>query len=717
MALATSLLLLVALATRIVPERVSLEPGMEAEDLIKAPRSISYIDTEATEERRQMSRDAVPDQYEGVPEANALVEQTINDVFRAFEDVRANETFGEDDGARAKAVGEMLDVALTEETLQLGVTAAQGALDRMRDDALRLADEEMQDTVRSNTTDLEDARTSVQQAVADLSLTPKFQAMVAEIAVKSLRPNLRYDEQATVAQRKMAAAAVEEVRRQIQADDAIVAPGQIVTQRHIDIAGALGLMHPRADYSQGAALFVLLLAMVLLLGVYVARYCPEIYVNDRQMLLICTVLVLAAAGFRFTQGWSVYAAFVLGISTALAMTIAMLLGTRLAIVLSGHFGLLAGMVATGSDARVVVVTILCSSFASFALSSAANKSLTIARAAGLVGLINAVLFVVTGEVFGLALALHQVAATAVAGLLSASVAVVAVMAIERAVGVVTDLSLLELTNPNEPILSRLLTEAPGTYQSCVMVANLAVPAAERIGANALLARAGALYHDIGKLKRPYFFIENQFGGDNPHEKLRPHLSALTLIAHAKDGYDLAREIGLPPQIADIIREHHGTSLAAYPHHLAVQEEGAENISEADYRYPGPRPHTREAGLVMLADAVEAAARTLVNPDRGMLVELVDKIVGAKVEDGQLDQCPLTLADLTIIKESLVATLVGMFHQRIRYPDQLEENGAPNGKEIGKENGNGAADGAPEDQPPPEPTTDDSADQGPAADAG
>ena len=675
MALATSALLLVALSTRIVPERVSLEPGIEADDLIKAPRSTTYTDSEATEERRQMARDAVPDQYVGVPEADRLAEQTITDVFRAFERVRADETFGEDDDARIAAMRDMLVVSLSDETIKLGVTAVEGAIGRLRDDAIRVADAQMQKTIRSNTTDLEDARAAIQDAVGDLSLTPRYQTLVAEIPSKALRPNQRYDEQATATERKRAAASVEEVRRQVQAGDIIVAPGQIVTRRHLDIAGALGLIHPRADYSQGVALFALVLAMVLLLGMYVAGFEPKVYGNNRQVLLLCMSLVVAAAAFRAAEGSSVYAALALGVSSALAMIVAMLLGTRLAIMMGAYFGLLAGMVAPGSDARVMVVTILCSAFAAYALSSAGNKSMTIVRAAGLVGLANMVLFVVTGEVFGLTLAFHQLVATAAAGMLAASVAVVAVMALERTVGVVTDLRLLELMNPHEPILHRLLTEAPGSYQSCVMVANIAEPAAEEIGANALLARTGAMYHDIGKLKRPYFFIENQFGGDNPHEKLKPHLSAMTLIAHARDGYEMAREIGLPSQIVNIIREHHGTSLAAYPYHLAVQEEGEDQVREADYRYPGPKPSTREAGLVMLADTVEAAARTLVNPDRDMVVELVDRIVTGKVKDGQLDKCPLTFADLTVIKRSFVATLVGMFHQRIRYPNQEDgENG-------------------------------------------
>ncbi|MGC9318264.1 MAG: HDIG domain-containing metalloprotein, partial [Armatimonadota bacterium] len=265
-----------------------------------------------------------------------------------------------------------------------------------------------------------------------------------------------------------------------------------------------------------------------------------------------------------------------------------------------------------------------------------------------------------------------VLAAVLAGLISASVAVVAVMALERVVGAVTDLRLMELANPNEPILHRLLTEAPGTYQSSVMVANLAEPAAEEIGANSLLVRTAAMYHDIGKLKRPYFFIENQFGEENPHEKLKPHLSALTLMAHARDGYELAREIGLPEQVADIVRQHHGTSLASYPYHLAVEQEGEENVNEADYRYPGPKPQTREAALVMLADSVEAAARTLVDPTHDQIEELVDSIIDQKMEDGQLDESPLTFSDLHTIRESFVATLHGMFHQRLRYPEQEEE---------------------------------------------
>ncbi len=682
MALGTSVLLSVAMWARVMPEAVSVELGAEAPRTIIAPRGTTYIDTKATEDRRQRARDAVGDQYVGDLEAAALAAQTVNDIFALVREVQADQHLT-DDIARAEGLQQRLDIPITQKDAYLAVASAPGPLERRRGAVLQIVQEQMQKPIRNNTDDLLQARAAARLAAKDLVLKPAYQEMVGEFAAVALRPNQLYDEERTAAERNRAAAAVEEVRRQIQADDIIVAAGETVTQRHLDVLKALGLMRPTVNYAQALALFPVLLSIVLLLGAYVSRFSPEVYADDRRLLLLCAVLVLAAAGFHFAQQWSVFAAYVLGLSTALAMVVAMLLGVRLAIVLSGSLGLLAGMIAAGSDVRLVIVTILCSAFASYVISTTGSKSLTIARAAGLVGLANAVLFVATSEVFGLLISVHQVVATVLAGLISASVAVVAVMALERVVGVTTDLRLLELGNPNEAILNRLLTEAPGTYQGSVMVGNLAEPAAEEIGADALLVRTAAMYHDIGKLKRPYFFIENQFGGDNPHDKLRPHLSALTLIAHVKDGYELAREIGLPDQIAAVVREHHGTSLAALPHHAAVEQEGAENVNEADYRYPGPKPQSRESALVMLADSVEAAARTLVAPDADDIKQLVDEIVAGKAKDGQLDEAPLTFADLGAIKRSFVSTLTGMFHQRLQYPDNDSED-ANDGADRGRE---------------------------------
>lgn len=682
----TVLLLFLALSIRLIPERITLEPGDVAERTIIAPRSVNYTDTQATEERRQRARESIPDQYNVVAEADGLVREAIEDIFTAARAVRRDhglsEVEADDEPAPLPDADQMvqdlrtrIEVALGEENLRRLVQTGEGTLTRLRSDAITLASQQMQGSIRDNTDDLARAREAVETAAAQLPLTEQYQQLVGGIASKSLRPNQRYDEQATTAQRNAAAAAVEPVRRQVQAGDIVVAAGQTVTERHIDIVRALGLMAPRVDYSQAMALLVLLTILVLSFGVYIARFFPEIYGDNRQMLLIGASLVLAAAGFRIALQWSIYGAITLGVSTALAMIIAMLLGTRIAVIYALSAGLLVGLIATGGDVRLVVATILCSGVAAHAIASTGGKSATVARTAGLVGVSNGLIFSVASTVFGLTLALSQVIAVVLAGLIAASLAVVAVMALERLVGVVTDLRLLELANPNEPTLNRLLTEAPGSYQSSVMVANIAQPAAEAIGANPLLVRTAAMYHDIGKLKRPYFFIENQFGKENPHEKLKPHLSALTLMAHVKDGWELAQEIGLPRQVSEIIRQHHGTSLASYPYHLALEQEGEENVNEADFRYPGPKPQTSEAALLMLADSVEATARTLADPSRDQIEEMVDGIISAKVEDGQLDESPLTFNDLRTIRASFVSTVNGMFHQRLKYPDQLEEEQA------------------------------------------
>lgn len=688
MAVGTALLLFVTLSIRLIPERIALEPGDVADRTLIASRSVNYIDTQATEERRQRARESIPDQYTVVPEAEGLVRETIEDIISAARSVRADHGLTEpqveaepteaaspdtpvDTDTMVQELRRRIEVALSEQSLSLLVTTGENTLTRLRSDAITLATQQMQSSIRDNTEDLQKAREAVHAAAEQLPLTQGYQQLVAGIASKALRSNLRYDEQKTTAQRNAAAAAVEPVRRQIQAGDVVVAGGQTVTQRHIDIVKALGLMAPTIDYTQALALIVLLTTIVVTFGVYLSRFFPDVYADNRQMLLIGACLVLAAAGFRMALQWSVYGAITLGISTALAMIIALLLGTRIAVIFAMAVGLLAGLVATGSDARLVISTILCSAVAAHAIASTGGKSITIARTAGLVGMSNGIIFLIASLVFGLTLAVNQIIAAVLAGLIAASIAVVAVMALERVVGVVTDLRLLELANPNEPVLHRLLTEAPGSYQSSVMVANIAEPAAEEIGANPLLVRTAAMYHDIGKLKRPYFFIENQFGDENPHEKLKPHLSALTLIAHVRDGHEMAVEIGLPRQVREVIRQHHGTSLASYPYHLAVEQQGEEAVNEADFRYPGPRPQTREAALLMLADSVEAAARTLVSPSRDQIEELVDGIIASKVEDGQLDESPLTFDDLRTIRNSFVSTVKGMFHQRLRYPGQEE----------------------------------------------
>ena len=245
---------------------------------------------------------------------------------------------------------------------------------------------------------------------------------------------------------------------------------------------------------------------------------------------------------------------------------------------------------------------------------------------------------------------------------------------ERAFDMTTDLTLLELSDTNRPLIKELSLRAPGTFNHSLQVANLAEAAADAIGANALLARVGALYHDIGKMTKPEYFVENQRAGLNPHNQLKPRMSALIIANHVKEGLEIGRNYNLPKRVLDFIPMHHGTSLIEYFYRKAEEAEEAEQstVLESEFRYPGPRPNTPEAGILMLADSVEAASRSITEPTHKRLETLIDAIFKSRVNDGQLDDTDLTFKDLHIIKETFLGMLIGIHHGRVKYPDQEKE---------------------------------------------
>ena len=248
--------------------------------------------------------------------------------------------------------------------------------------------------------------------------------------------------------------------------------------------------------------------------------------------------------------------------------------------------------------------------------------------------------------------------------------------LEKIFDITTDYRLLELSNLNHELMKRLSVEAVGTYHHVIQVGNLAEAAARAVGANSLLARVGSYYHDIGKLEKSEYFIENQLEGENPHQKLTPRMSALILGNHVKKGLDLADRYGLPSSIKDIMVQHHGTTVMSFFYQKALTKKNADTVNEDDYKYTGPKPQTKEAAIVMLADTIEAATRTLKDPTHSRLKGLVDELVDERFQEGELDESPLTLRDLMRIKEAFIKILAGIFHTRIEYPDREENKEAP-----------------------------------------
>ncbi len=273
--------------------------------------------------------------------------------------------------------------------------------------------------------------------------------------------------------------------------------------------------------------------------------------------------------------------------------------------------------------------------------------------------------------------------------------------------VATDFRLLELCNVNHPLLKEMILKAPGTYHHSVMVGTLAEAAAEAIGANAMLCRVGAYYHDIGKITKPLYFVENQQNARNQLEKLDPNLSSLVIVSHVKAGMELARAYGLPPAVLEMIPQHHGTRLTLFFYHKAKDTEDSDQgeVHEEKFRYPGPKPQTKEAAILMLADAVEAASRTITESTPGRFQALVAKIVNAIVVDGQLRECELTFSELRLIEESFVRILCAIYHRRVEYPGFTFEEA------VGRRGANGDAGHKPakEDQARHEPPQKDRAD--------
>ncbi|MEQ1906914.1 MAG: HDIG domain-containing metalloprotein, partial [Pirellulaceae bacterium] len=243
--------------------------------------------------------------------------------------------------------------------------------------------------------------------------------------------------------------------------------------------------------------------------------------------------------------------------------------------------------------------------------------------------------------------------------------------LERWFDIQTDISLLELSDPNHPLLKQLVQRAPGTYNHSINVASIAETAADAIGANGLMCRVGAYFHDIGKMRKPEYFVENQGEGSNKHDELEPTMSRLVIVSHVKDGMELAKKFHLPRRIIDLIEQHHGTTIVAFFYHRAAQQSiEPERVDESSFRYPGPKPQTPEAAVLMLADAVEGACRSLREPGPSRIENTVREITKAKLDDGQFDQCNLTIQQLRTIQASLTKSLNAMYHGRIRYPDPI-----------------------------------------------
>lgn len=409
--------------------------------------------------------------------------------------------------------------------------------------------------------------------------------------------------------------------------------------------------------------------LVLVSGLYLQRSEPGVWERFRDLSILSVLVLGVVYGTWLVAAFApTLPLFVLPIPLAAVLATLLLnprVGVLLAILGSGVgvlFGVLGGMHVVGS--------LIAASAGATAMASVRDRS-RLVSAGGLVVVVTSAAALGSTVLEGatLAGAFQAGALGAVGGGLTVGLMILLLPVFERVFGVTSDVSLLEIAGPSHPLLQRLMMEAPGTYSHSVMTANLAEAAAAAVGANRLLTRVGAYYHDVGKLRRPGFFAENQSCSANPHDTTAPALSALIITAHVTEGVHLAEEYRLPREIVDVIRQHHGTSIVSYFYSKATANGGP--VVEADYRYAGELPTSREAALVMLADASEAAMRSLTNPTPQRIADVVRKVIETKRADHQLDLSDLTIADIEQITGVYAQMLKGVYHPRIEYPEFTE----------------------------------------------
>lgn len=499
--------------------------------------------------------------------------------------------------------------------------------------------------------------------------------IAVDVLHKVIKPNSRVDKVATNSQREaFIESYVKENPEIIYKDERIISKDDIVTEDKFEVLKELNYIDSegRPDYLLYIAVFIIVLLLIAASVIYLRKFHQKIYYDRNSVFLICvSILITTLFAWAIREFIPDLSYFIIPIFIA-PVLIAIFLGIEPAItvniLLTFSFSLM-----VGGSIEFMMMSIIGGTFAAFFTVNATQRR-KISLAGLILGCMNAAIIALIGiiEKKSLEKLLNDGGLAFINGLLSIILAIGLLPFLESTFNVVTPLKLLELADPNHPLLKRLLMEAPGTYHHSLMVGNLAEVATREIGGNALLARVGAYFHDVGKLKRPHFFKENQMS-ENPHDKLTPNLSTLVIISHTKDGEELAIKYRLPKIIRDIIVQHHGNTLVAYFYHKATQTDKPDDLKEENFRYEGPVPDSREAAVVMLADSVEAAVRSMPEKTQGKTEGLIHKIIKDKLDDGQLDRCDLTLKDLSIIADSFLQVLSGVYHERPEYPELEKKN--------------------------------------------
>ena len=651
-------------------DQVMLEVGDVAPETIRAPYTLAYDSAIRREEERETAASRVDPIYTS-PEGDLARQQLerAREVLDYLGSVRADPLASTaQKRAWVLAVPELS--SLSPEVIDSLLAMSTQSWDRLQLETLAVIGEVMRQEIREG--EIGHIRERVPRMIS-LDLSDEEAAVAAALTESFVVTNSFLDPNATAAAQTAAREDVGPVARRFDEDQVIVREGDRVRALDIEALDQFGLRQPRTQWTDTVVSGVLAVLSVTVFYLYLGRFAPNVVWNGQKPFL----LVLLTGVFVLGSGLMVPAGGVLRYlapAPALAMLLTAALGRHAGVAAAVFLGLVTGVVADGSLDMTIYAT-TGGLIAALALDRVERIG-EMFRAGAFVALTHVSVLGIFHLAEDGALPTELVAsglAGVVNGGISASLALGALFLIGPLFDIVTTMRLIELSRPENPLLQRMLREAPGTYHHSLMVANLGEQAAEAIEANALLTRVGAYYHDIGKIARPYFFSENQTEGLNPHDRLDPETSAEVIIGHVVDGIKLGRRSRLPSRVRAFIPEHHGGSRVSFLYQKAAQLAGsADLVNEEDFRYPGDKPQSRETALVMLADGCEAAVRSARPQNGEEVAAIVNRIIDQRIEDGQLNESGLTLEDIEAIRRVFASALKGTFHPRIKYPEKRRE---------------------------------------------
>lgn len=690
------------LTIRFLPARTAMKVGEVSKEEIRASRSVYYFDSVQTARAQRANELSVAPVFLRDESASLEAERTVREYFNRLDDLRkqfANARPRLSPSAFLSRTPPQLRSDLANASLEYALAAPPAVFQKLSSATMKLVQEAMERDIRDKNrneqpaNDIDIVRQSVASSAHSLCPNASEASIITSVAEQAIRPNSIYNRAATRFARDKAVSETPAKMERISLGDRIIGAGETVRQEHIDKLAALWLINPRTEIATGAAIAVLAGGMVVLVAFKIRRTMPKLYADTRRLTLLSVIVLLSVLGLKagatmlglqFSSGQLGY----LGMSSVAAagMLVCVLLDAHLAVLIAALLAALSGLV-MNHEIRFTVMTMM-SSLVGISCVDNVRRRTNAPLISGVLSITN------IGLVWLLGLLLNDSLKEILTGTgwgVGSAIATTflfwcGLQLLEKPFGILTHTALLELSQFDRPLLQQLCAVAPGTYAHSIMVGTLAEAGANAVGAHGLLARVGGYYHDIGKMKRPDFFVENQ-RKENVHGRLSPSLSALIITAHVRDGVEMAKEHRLPQEIRDIIAQHHGTTLIRYFYHQALMDCGGPNEAppglEERFRYPGPKPQTRESAIVMLADTVEAATRTLDKPSPERLEAMLNTLVHDKLEDGQMDDCDLTFRDVKLITDAFMHVLRAMMHERIDYP-QIPQNATGQPMEIVRE---------------------------------